>query len=97
MKAIFISLDQAHYETIIGALSKWNIRGFTAWKEVVGKGSKDGEPHFGTHAWPSLNNAIMTIVEDDKVPKILESLREIDQESDNLGLRAFVWNIEDMI
>ena len=92
-----IMLDQAHYEQVVEELGSLNIRGFTSWKEEYGRGSKDGNPHYGTLAWPSVNNAILTMVEDDRVPLLLKRLREIDEESANLGLRAFVWNVEDMI
>jgi hypothetical protein len=64
---------------------------------VYGKGSKDGIPHYGSHAWPSVNNAILSMVEDDRVPLLLNFLEELDNESPNLGLRAFVWNIEQAI
>ena len=87
-------LDQAHYEMIVEKLSRLNIRGFTSWKEVYGRGSHDGIPHYGSHAWPSVNNAILTVVKDDQVEGLLNYLRELDNESANLGLRAFVWNIE---
>jgi len=92
-----IVLDQAHYDKIVDDLSSMNIRGFTSWKEVFGKGSKDGYPHYGSHAWPSVNNAILTMVEDDKVSVLLKYLKELDADSSNLGLRAFVWHVEDMI
>jgi len=92
-----IMLDQAHYEMIVEKLSRLNIRGFTSWKEVYGRGSSDGIPHYGSHAWPSVNNAILTVVEDHQVEGLLTYLRELDNESANLGLRAFVWNIEDGI
>lgn len=97
MKAVMILIDQAHYDEIVNDLSSLNIRGFTSWKEVHGRGSKTGIPHFGSHAWPSVNNAILTIVEDDRVPVLLKYLKDLDHDSPNLGLRAFVWNIEDMI
>ncbi len=94
MKAVMIILDQAHYDIIVDKLDRLNIRGFTSWKEVYGKGSNDGFPHYGSHAWPSVNNAILTVVADEKVEGLLSYLRELDNESANLGLRAFVWNIE---
>ncbi len=97
MKAVMILLDQAHYNEIVNDLNSLNIRGFTSWKEVYGRGSKDGIPHYGSHAWPSVNNAILTIVEDDRVTILLKYLKELDEESPNLGLKAFVWNIEDMM
>ena len=94
MKAIFIAFDQAYYERIIYMLEVNNCRGFTEWPEVQGRGSFKGEPHYGTHAWPSLASALMTIVEDDMVENILSILHEMDAATPKLGLRAFVWNIE---
>ena len=97
MKAIFIAFDQAYYEQIIAILNNNNVRGFTRWEEVQGRGSKTGEPHFGTHAWPSLNSAMLVMVDPDKVRTLLDQLRKLDLTSDLMGLRAFVWNIEDGI
>lgn len=92
-----ITLDQAHYAEVVDNLSKLNIRGFTSWREVFGRGSETGEPHYGTHAWPSVNNAILAIVNDHQVQPLLAYLKELDTKYGNLGLRAFVWNVEDMI
>ena len=97
MKAIFIAFDQAYYEQIIAILNNNNVRGFTRWEEVQGRGSKTGEPHFGTHAWPSLNSAMLVMVDPKKVRTLLDQLRKLDLTSDLMGLRAFVWNIEDGI
>ena len=97
MKAVLIIFDQAHYSQIERDLYKLNISGFSSWKEVYGRGSKTGEPHYGSHAWPSVNNAIITIVENDRVPLLLKYLKELDNEYNNLGLRAFVLNVEEMV
>ena len=97
MKSVFISFDQAYYEQILHILNYNNIRGFTRWDNVQGRGSQTGEPHYGTHAWPSLNSAILTIVSDDKVKPLLEDLKALDATSKLMGLRAFVWNVEDSI
>lgn len=97
MKSILIVFDQAYYEQILSILRGNNIRGFTSWEEVQGKGSKTGEPHLGTHAWPTLNSAIVTVVEDEKVQPVLADLKALDQTSDLMGLRAFVTHVEAMI
>lgn len=97
MKSIFIAFDQAHREKIIDILERNNCRGFTAWEQVTGRGSVSGEPHYGSHAWPSLASAIITMVEDNRVSIVLERLRAIDTARPKLGLRAFVWNVEDSI
>ncbi len=95
MKSIFIAFDQAYYDQIIALLSTNHVRGFTEWESVKGRGSKTGEPHFGSHAWPSQNSAIITIVDDVKIKPILADLRDLDATSKQMGIRAFVWNIED--
>lgn len=97
MKSIFIAFDQGYYEQIITILNFNHVRGFTRWEEVQGRGSNNGEPHYGNHAWPSLNSAIITVVDDDKVKPLLNELRELDKTSKLMGLRAFVWNVEDSI
>lgn len=94
MKSIFIAYDQAHHEHIIEALDKSGCRGFTSFGTVQGHGSVKGEPHYGSHAWPSLASAIITIVEDSKVEQVLARLRALDEEKPRLGLRAFVWTVE---
>lgn len=97
MKAILITYNQAYYEEIAKTLNENGAKGFTEWNEIKGHGSNDGEAHYGTHAWPTLNNAIITIVDDDKVEGILNQLHAKDVKAPKLGLRAFVWNIERMI
>lgn len=97
MKSVFIAYDQAHHEAIVDALTRLNCRGFTAFGNVQGRGSKTGEPHYGTHAWPALAQAILTVVEDRQVAPLLKRLREIDDSKQMLGLRAFVWNVEESI
>lgn len=97
MKSVMITFDQAFYERIIETLDRMNCRGFTYWQQVQGRGSKTGEPHYGSHAWPSMCSAIMTVVDDAKVDSLLEVLHAMDQETEMLGLRAFVWNVEKTI
>jgi len=93
MQAVFIAYDQAHHNALIDILDRSLCRGFTAFGNVQGRGSKTGEPHYGTHAWPSLAQAMITFVEDDRVDQLLERIKALDEEKPRLGLRAFVWPI----
>ncbi len=97
MKSVFIAFDQAHHDAIIRILDKTSCRGFTSFGNVEGRGTSTGDPHYGSHAWPSLASAILTIVDDDKVDLLLHRLRVLDEEKPMLGLRAFVWNVEQTI
>ncbi len=92
MKSVFIAFDQAHYDHIIDILDRGSCRGFTAWEHVVGRGSVDGEPHYGSHAWPSMASAIITFVDDERLDNLLSRLKTINDERPKLGLRVFVWD-----
>lgn len=94
MKAIFIACNQAHYERLVEEMTHTNLRGFTSWRGITGRGSHKGDAHYGNTAWPTLNDAILTFVEDDKVDPFLAFIRKMDEKSPALGIRAFVWNIE---
>ena len=97
MKAIFISYNQAYNEEIVEVLEANGQRGYTAWQDIQGRGSETGIPHLGNHAWPEMNHAILTVVEDNKVDGILADLREKDRQYEKLGLRAFVWTVDSAI
>ena len=94
MKAIFIAYNQAYNQEIVEVLEANGQRGYTAWQDIQGKGSVDGIPHLGSHAWPEMNYAILTMVDDDKVSPIMDDLRAKDAAYHDLGLRAYVWSIE---
>jgi hypothetical protein len=94
MKGIFIAYDQAYNMDIADKLQSLGVNAFTMWQDIAGRGSETSEPHLGNHAWPAMNNAMLTFVPDDKVDAILASVRAMDEETPDLGLRAFVWNIE---
>jgi len=96
MKALFIVYNQAQTEKVEYLFGKLNIRGFTRWTDLTGRGSVDGPPHMNTHTWPEQNTARLAIVEDDKVDFILDGVKRLDEENKDVGIRAFVWNIDAM-
>ena len=71
MKAIFIAFNQAYNDEIVDLLERHGQRGFTRWNDILGRGGVDGEPHYGNHAWPVQNMAILTVVEDEAVEPIM--------------------------
>ena len=94
MKSVFIVFNQANTEKVEYVLDSLNIYGFTLFEQVQGRGTYGGNPHRGSHVWPDMNSAILTVVEDDRVDELLTVIKKIDKRSEELGLRAFVWNIE---
>jgi len=95
MKAVFIVYNQAQTEKVEYLFNKLDIRGFTRWTGLTGRGSVDGPPHMGTHTWPEQNTARMAVVEDDAVAAILDGVRKLDEVNKDVGIRAFVWDVVD--
>jgi len=93
MKAVMIIYNQAHTEKVEHVIDKLGIKGYSLWENVQGRGSSTGVPHLGTHTWPEINKSMLTIVEDEEVEALLLKIRKIDQINEEVGIRAFVWEI----
>jgi nitrogen regulatory protein PII len=94
MKSVMIVFNQANTERVEYMLDMLEINGFTFFEEVQGRGTNGGEPRRGTHAWPEMNSCVMTIIPDEKVAPLLEAIKKLDKRNEEVGVRAFVWNIE---
>lgn len=97
MKSVLIIYNQANTERVEFMLDKLDIRGFTFFEQVQGRGTKDGDPHRGSHTWPEMNSAIITVIEDSQVETLLSAVKKLDMRNPAIGVRAFVWNIEQTV
>ena len=97
MKSVLIVFNQANTERVEYLLDMLEIRGFTFWENVQGRGHLTGDPHRGTHTWPELNNAVLSVVDDDKVEPLLTAVRKLDKRNEEVGIRAFVWTVDQMV
>ena len=97
MKAVFMACNQSMYDAVLELMNDMGLRGFTGWEELMGCGSQTGEPHLGTHAWPTMNSALISVMEDDKAAEFLSRLRKLDEENPLQGIRAFTWKVDEMI
>jgi len=93
MKAVLIIHNQAQAERVEYMLDRLEIRGFTKWENVLGRGSVEGEPRMGTHTWPEMNSSVLAVVEDEKVKVLLDCIKKLDAINEEVGIRAFVWEI----
>ncbi|MBQ0083136.1 MAG: hypothetical protein MJ001_04805 [Paludibacteraceae bacterium] len=97
MKSVFIVFNQANTERVEFMLDELGIRGFTFFEQIQGRGTNDGDPRRGTHTWPEMNSAVMTVVPDEKVGELLSAIRKLDHRNLEVGVKAFVWNIEQVV
>jgi nitrogen regulatory protein PII len=97
MKSVFIVFNQANTERVEYLLDQLKISGFTFFEQVQGRGTNGGEPRRGTHTWPEMNSAVITVVDDDRVDELLLTVKKLDNRNKEIGVRAFVWNIEKVV
>lgn len=97
LKTVFIAYNQAYHPLILRILSRLSLKGYTSWSHIHGRGSTTGEPHLGSHAWPTMNDAMLVVVPEPKVELLLDDLRALDLATPEQGLRAFVWSVEQTI
>ncbi len=95
MKAMFIAYNQAYNEEIVECLNELGQRGWTRWTDIEGRGHFNGSPRLGSHAWPENNHGLLAIMDESRVKPILAALKEKDEAAPDLGIRAFVWNVEE--
>jgi nitrogen regulatory protein PII len=94
MKAVMIIFNQANTERVEYMFDRLGIRGYTWWQDVKGRGTETGEPRMGTHTWPEMNSAALTMIPDDQVDVLLDKVKKMDEVNKEVGVRAFVWNVE---
>ena len=94
MKTVFVVYNQGVSGEISDLFDNLQIRGYTSWQDVHGRGSETGEPRMGTHTWPALNNALLTVVKEEQKNQLLNELKKLDEAMPNQGIRAFVWEAE---
>jgi len=93
MKAVLVVFNQAQTERVEYMFDQLEIKGFTWWNDVQGRGTEIGEPRMGTHTWPEMNSAALVIIPDKKVESLLDSVQKLDKVNEEVGVRAFVWDI----
>lgn len=88
-----IIFNQAHTERVEYLFDKLGVKGYSLWENVQGRGTHTGVPHLGTHAWPEINKIAFTVIPDEIVDSVLDAVKKIDSINDEVGIRAFVWEI----
>lgn len=97
MTCVMIVFNQANTARVEYMLDTLAIHGFTFFEQVQGRGTNGGEPRRGTHAWPEMNSAVLTVVEDSQVETLLESVRKLDLRNPEIGVKAFTWKIGQIV
>jgi nitrogen regulatory protein PII len=95
MRMVMISYNSAINSEITEALSKSGVENYTKWRQVQGKGKSSGS-HFGSEIWPGENSVLFCALEDDKAGDLLRHIKELRARLNKVGVKAFIWRLEDI-
>ena len=90
MILMFIVYSNAVDEEIVEIALKC-AGGYTKFLGVPGEGG--GEPHLGTHVWPSVNNCIMIAIDRTKEDSIVNEVKELKKRFSGVGISIFSTNL----
>ena len=62
---------------------------------MLGKGELS-EPRLDTDVWPGVNGGTFIVVDEAKAKVIMERIQQMREKLGSEGLKAFMWEIEDV-
>jgi hypothetical protein len=95
VKLVLICYNEAVDQEVFEVLDDVNVEGYTKWTKVLGKGRASG-PHLYSHIWPKANNVIVTVVSEQGAAAILDRVHKMRDKLGSEGIKAFMWQIEDV-
>lgn len=95
MKAVLIIHNAAIGEEVNEVLETFGIECYTKFPNILGKGQLS-EPHLNTEVWPAINCGTMVITDQAKAKQLMDKVRQMRKELGKEGLKAFMWEIEDV-
>ena len=95
MKAVLIMHNVALDRDVNEALQSLGVDCYTKFTDTLGKG-KLSEPHLNSGVWPGVNYGTLVIVEESKAKEIMDKLRRMREKLASEGIKAFMWEIDDI-
>ncbi len=95
MKAVLIVHNAAINEEINEMLMSIGIDCYTKFTNTIGKG-RLSEPHLDTDVWPGVNYGTFVVTEQSKAEQAMENVRRMRKKLGSEGLKAFMWEIDDI-
>ena len=95
MKLIMICYNEAIDDEVIELLEQADVKGYTKWTKVQGKGKTSG-PHLITAIWPKANNVVAAVLPEEVASAVFGKVRQMRKKLGSEGIKAFMWQIEDI-
>ena len=95
MKAVLVVHNAAIDEEVNEILTSIGIECYTKFPNILGRGELS-EPHLNTEVWPAINCGTMVITDQTKAKQLMDSIRKVRKKLGEEGVKAFMWEIEDV-
>ena len=95
MKAVLVIHNAAIDEEVNEALVSIGIECYTKFPSILGKGELS-EPHLNTDVWPAINCGTLAVTDQAKAKELMDKVRQMRTKLGTEGLKAFMWEIEDV-
>ncbi len=95
MKAVLIVHNVAIDEEVNEVLESVGINCYTKFPKIIGRG-EISEPHLNIDVWPGINCGTFVVIEQVKAKKVMENVRRIREKLGTEGIKAFMWEIDDI-
>lgn len=95
MKAVLIVHNVAIDREVNEALESVGINCYTKFTNTLGRG-QISEPHLGTDVWPGINCGTFVVTEQVKAKEVMENVRLMRAKLGSEGIKAFMWEIDDI-
>jgi len=80
-------------------LDNGGVKGYTVWKDVLGKDNQGEKTHWGNAVFPGKDWVFMIFCEDENACSLKEELEEFSRKDyiSKAGIRVFINNAEELI
>jgi len=95
MKAVLIAHNEAIDRDVNEALESVGISCYTKFTNTLGKGELS-EPHLSTDVWPGVNVGTFVVTDQSKAGHLMENIRRMRKRLGSEGIKAFMWEIDDV-
>lgn len=95
MKAVLIIHNVAIDGEVNEILVSVGVDCYTKFTDTLGKG-RLSEPHLNTDVWPGVNYGTFVVTDEANARKIMENVRQMRKKLGSEGVKAFMWEIEDI-
>ena len=95
MKMAMISYNEAIDDEVMEVLENCALKNYTKIMGTLGRGTTSGT-HLGNDIWPGRNNTLFVIGGESEIKQLLSCIRELRKKLGKEGIKAFVWDLEEV-